>query len=91
MKKLMSLFRLLLLFLLGWIVWRLLRPSPPQKTKFKPTEKKEALETIAACAWCGMYVPENEMLVSAKQDKYCCAEHLSLADSQKEHEREKRR
>ncbi|MCL2022334.1 MAG: hypothetical protein FWG81_09765 [Betaproteobacteria bacterium] len=78
----MSLFRLFLMFLLGWIVWLLLRPSS-HKTTSRPAEKKDAAESIAACAWCGVYVPENEMILSGKGEKYCCQAHLSLADAKK--------
>ncbi|MCL2075625.1 MAG: hypothetical protein FWH15_04150 [Betaproteobacteria bacterium] len=73
----MSFFRLLLLFLLGWIVWRLLRPSSR-----KTTEKRDDPETIAACALCGVYVPESEMVRDRNGQKYCCQAHLRQANTQ---------
>ncbi|MDR0234498.1 MAG: hypothetical protein LBI31_06850 [Zoogloeaceae bacterium] len=76
----MSLFRLFILFLLGWIVWRLLRPSS-RETESRP--KKDAPETITACAWCGVYVPESEIITDRKGQGYCCQAHLSLAEAKK--------
>jgi len=74
----MSLLRILLLFFLGWIVWRLLRPA--SRTRTQRMEKEKASENMTACAWCGVYVPEHEMIRDKRGQKYCCPAHLSLGE-----------
>ncbi|MDR1849373.1 MAG: hypothetical protein LBQ75_04975 [Zoogloeaceae bacterium] len=77
----MSLLRILIFFVLGWIVWRLLRPAARNKVPRQPA--KEISENMAACVWCGIYVPESEMVQDRKGQKFCCQAHLSLDDTKK--------
>ena len=68
--------RLILIALMGWIVWRLLAPAKIPKVKKQP--EMHGVENVVACAHCGIYVPEREMLADADGRRYCCAEHKKL-------------
>ncbi|MDR2636956.1 MAG: hypothetical protein LBB55_01310 [Zoogloeaceae bacterium] len=85
-----SLLRLLLIFVLGWIVWRLLRPDASRSARTsaeKPDAGNGDDERIAACAWCHVYVPEKEMTQAQDGRRYCCAEHLRAAEAEAKKER----
>ncbi|GHU13685.1 hypothetical protein FACS189441_1660 [Betaproteobacteria bacterium] len=68
--------RLLLMALIGWVIWRLLAPA--KTPKMKPPPATPGVENVLACAHCGVFVPEREMLTDADGRRYCCAEHKKL-------------
>ena len=67
----MNLFRILLLCLAVWIVWRLLRgwrvrvsrDTPPQETQAQDFEK------ITRCAQCGVHLPVSALSPSGRCGK----------------------
>jgi hypothetical protein len=77
----MAFLRFCLLLFLGWIVWRLLRPDPPHPRPEKA--RPAAQETMRACAFCGVYVPEGEMSRDPFGNVYCCQAHCARAEGQR--------
>jgi uncharacterized protein len=67
--------RLLFMAFIGWVIWRILRPAKARRVE-EPSAP--SVENMFACAHCGMYVSEREMLVGADGRRYCCAEHRKL-------------
>jgi hypothetical protein len=68
--------RLLLIAFIGWLVWRILRPvGSARRAKSAPTNR---VENMRACAHCGVYALEREMLADADGRWYCCDEHKRL-------------
>lgn len=59
----MNLFRILLLCLAVWIVWRLLRGWRVQVSRNAPPEQKpvEDFEKITRCAACGVHLPVSAL------------------------------
>ncbi len=55
----MSLFRLLLLFALGWFAWRLLsralNPPPPPSGSASDND----YQRLTRCSVCGTYIPQS--------------------------------
>ncbi|MDR1889357.1 MAG: hypothetical protein LBQ81_08305 [Zoogloeaceae bacterium] len=70
--------RLVLIAFIGWLIWRLLAPAKAPGVKKKPETEAPGVENMLACAHCGVYVPEGEMLADADGRRYCCAEHRKL-------------
>ncbi|MDR3158311.1 MAG: hypothetical protein LBU11_04725 [Zoogloeaceae bacterium] len=71
--------KFLLILLLCWIVWRLLRPAPRQKTPPSPA-REHGGEKMIACAHCGVYVPERETLRAENGRCYCSSEHRAAGE-----------
>lgn len=69
------LIRLLILAIVAWLAWRLLRGprKAPKNTVSKSTNKGQAM---LACAYCGTYVPADQAIEHHGQ-VYCCREHIS--------------
>ncbi|HTH94463.1 MAG TPA: PP0621 family protein [Rhodocyclaceae bacterium] len=72
-------FKLLILFFLGWLVWRALRPAAVPRPVHRAAQTSTG-ERMQACAHCGLNVPESEIL-SADGFAYCCDAHLKLGPS----------
>ncbi|MDR0674138.1 MAG: hypothetical protein LBF93_10925 [Zoogloeaceae bacterium] len=70
----------LFVLILCWIAWRLLRPAlrkpPPSRA---PPSREHDGERMIACAHCGIYAPEREMLRAKNGRCYCSPEHRAAA------------
>ncbi|MDR2365698.1 MAG: hypothetical protein LBD68_07580 [Zoogloeaceae bacterium] len=73
--------KFLLILLLAWIVWRILRPAARRKMPppFHAPSEREG-EKMLACAHCGVYAPEREMLRDAEGRCYCSPEHRAAGE-----------
>ena len=67
-----TLFRVLLILALVWIAWRVLRRFLHRETPQSPNQRH--IPSMQACAYCGTYVPETE-LVRIGQKSYCSRAH----------------
>ena len=65
-------FRALLILAVIWLAWRLLRKLFRQETH-RPAPQRH-IPSMQACAYCGTYVPETE-LVRIGQKIYCSHAH----------------
>jgi hypothetical protein len=66
-----------LLFAVLWLLWRLFAPAArPRRGRTPPPE-----QAIRACAHCGVYLPESDLLRADDGALYCCAEHLRAGRS----------
>ncbi|MDR2626036.1 MAG: hypothetical protein LBC37_06855 [Zoogloeaceae bacterium] len=75
--------KFLLLFLLAWVVWRLLRPPAPRREMPPPPPpftREHGGEKMLCCAHCGVYAPEREMLRAQDGRYYCSPEHLAAGE-----------
>jgi uncharacterized protein len=69
----------LILILLGWLIWRLLRPGrsvPPRAARSRGGE------AMRACAQCGLNVPDSEAIRDGDL-AYCSDAHLRLGPVRK--------
>jgi hypothetical protein len=73
--------KFLLILLLAWIVWRILRPAA-RKEMPPPSDSSSGHdgEKMLACAHCGVYAPEREMLRDANDRCYCSPEHRAAGE-----------
>lgn len=69
-----DLMKWLILFLVLWLVWRLLRSAAPAA---KPASRSQAGEIMRACAHCGLNVPQSEAINDGAID-YCSEAHRRL-------------
>jgi uncharacterized protein len=70
----------LLLFLLALVAIYLVRKSLKGERRAEPVEpvsRRPQVETMSACAHCGVLVPQSEG-VRSLQGFFCCAEHQAL-------------
>lgn len=67
----MGLVRLLLLALLVYVIWRLIRHSFAGR---RPTPAGDQAERMLRCAQCGLNVPERESL-QREGRSFCSPEH----------------
>ncbi len=75
--------RLLLLFLIVWFLFWLLKKQFSEDAPVKSENKKESLEDMLVCSYCGTHVPESLGIKSA--DKfYCCQQHVDLDQQKKD-------
>jgi hypothetical protein len=70
----------LLLLLLLWVVWRILRPAPRRRPP-PAREHEGGGEKMIACAHCGVYAPEREMLRAKDGRYYCSPEHRAIGEA----------
>ena len=70
-------FRLLLLFLVVWFLFWLIRKQLTNKSAEKPQLKSDQSEDMVACDYCGTHVPRS-LIVHADSKHYCCQEHADL-------------
>jgi uncharacterized protein len=68
------LFRLFLLALIVWLIWRFVQGllSPP---KTRSVKSGSGSRDMVACAHCGLHVPRDEA-VYLHSTPYCCQAHL---------------
>lgn len=71
----MSLIRLIVIALLVWIVYRMIRISL-EKRKIQPKSKPKIADMVA-CEYCGLHIPAEEAIQSNDRS-YCCREHQKL-------------
>ena len=71
----MTIIRILALFLLFWLIFRIIRIKMDKRRIV--TKKQSKIVDIKKCSYCGVHIPENEAIQS--DDKYyCCSEHVNL-------------
>lgn len=61
--------RILLLLVLGWILYRVIKHIT-QRFQSSDSSTKQASEKIVACSQCGLHVPESETSLVNNQ-VYC--------------------
>ncbi|MDM8558060.1 PP0621 family protein [Candidatus Parabeggiatoa sp. HSG14] len=83
----MSILRIILLILAGWILWRFTKiwyQNTLQRQQKKEKEaalsspsKKQQESAMVQCHYCGLYLPEEE---ASKEGKihYCCEAHKNV-------------
>ncbi len=72
-------------FLLLWLAFRYFRTLAKQKDKSANDSSKSSAITIQEmkpCAFCGVHMPEDEMLVKGKR-YYCSYQHLLEKENEK--------
>ncbi|MBT4076825.1 MAG: hypothetical protein HOC92_15500 [Gammaproteobacteria bacterium] len=70
-------FRLLLLFLIIWFLFWILKKQFLGNNSDNSKAKPEEVEDMLACSYCGTHVPKSLGFQSV--DKfYCCQEHAKL-------------
>lgn len=75
----MTIIRLLALFLLFWLIFRIIRIKMDKRRNLP--KKQPKVTDIKKCSYCDVHIPESGAIKSG--DKYyCCSEHLNL-DSKK--------
>lgn len=73
-------FRLLLLFLIIWFLFWILKKQFADKDSPETSAKTEEVEDMIACSYCGTHVPKSLGIQSA--DKfYCCQDHADIDTS----------
>ena len=70
-------FRLLLLFLIIWFLFWLIRKQVTDKSADKPKLDSDQAEDMIACDYCGTHVPRS-LVVESDHKCYCCKEHAQL-------------
>ena len=70
-------FRLLLLFLIIWFLFWLIRKQITDKSADTPKLDSDQAEDMIACDYCGTHVPRS-LVVESNQKRYCCKEHAQL-------------
>ena len=71
-------FRLLLLFLIVWFLFWMLKKQFSNENDEEPQPKLKDAEDMVACSICGTHVPKS-LSIQTNQKFYCCQEH---ADSE---------
>ena len=66
--------RLIILFLAIWLIAWFIRKLLARD----PAARGGALPRMVRCEYCGLFLPENEVIVSDKHI-YCCKQHESSA------------
>ncbi len=75
-------FRLLILFLIVWFLFWVIRKQFTASDDHKPSLKSDQTEDMLACAHCGTHVPRSLGVESAGKF-YCCREHAELGPANK--------
>lgn len=70
----MILFRLILLFTIGFLVYRIYRIVTGPRVS-EETPRKLAGEQMVKCAFCDVHVPQADA-VRDEDRWYCCEEHM---------------
>jgi len=73
----MTIIRLLALFLVFWLIYRIIRIKM-DKRQITP-KKQSKIVDIKKCSYCDVHIPEKDA-VQANGQFYCCSEHLSLGN-----------
>ncbi|GMR08102.1 MAG: hypothetical protein BMS9Abin26_1107 [Gammaproteobacteria bacterium] len=71
----MNLIRLIVVFLVVWIIIRMLRNYLAKKTVAK--QPPAQIDTMVKCKVCDLHIPEQEA-IRCGDDYYCCQEHKQL-------------
>lgn len=70
-------FRLLLLFLIVWFLFWMLKKQFGHDKPVDTEQKPKDIEDIIACAYCGTHVPRSLGVESAEKF-YCSQQHADL-------------
>lgn len=70
-------FRLLLLFLIVWFLFWIIKKQFADNSAEKPKLSTREAEDMIACDYCGTHVP-GSLVVKSEGKKYCCKEHAEL-------------
>lgn len=70
-------FRLLLLFLIVWFLFWIIKKQISDKSPTKPKLSTQQSEDMIACHYCGTHVP-NSLVVQSEGKQYCCQDHAEL-------------
>jgi len=73
-------FRLLLLFLIIWFLFWILKKQFMDKNSANSDTKPEEVEDMVACSYCGTHVPKS-LGVQSNEIFYCCQQHAELDNS----------
>ncbi|MFV2060035.1 MAG: PP0621 family protein [Gammaproteobacteria bacterium] len=74
----MTIIRVLVIFLLFWLIFRIIRIKMAKRTVV--SKKAPKIVDVKQCHYCQVHIPEKEALKSGSKF-YCSSEHLKL-DSQ---------
>ena len=74
-------FRLLLLFLIIWFLFWILKKQFSASSSVKTNDKPEKVEDMIACDYCGTHVPKS--LGVQQDDKFYCSQEHADSDKQK--------
>lgn len=69
------LFFIVAIFLLGWIAFRYFRTQMMLKEQQQKTKEPSSIEELKPCSFCGVHMPEDEMLTKDKY-KFCSYQHM---------------
>lgn len=70
-------FRLLLLFLIVWFLFWIIKKQISGKNTTEPKLSTQQAEDMIACDYCGTHVPKS-LVVQSEGKKYCCQDHAEL-------------
>ncbi len=70
----MLLFRLILLFAMAFIAWRIYRLAVAPRVRAREQPPKLNGEDMVECAFCSVHVPRAQAVSEASR-WYCCEEH----------------
>ena len=72
------LFFIIAMFILGWLAFRYFRGQlmlKEQQEEVHDNNQKVSIEEIKACSFCGLHMPEGEMLSKDKRH-FCSYQHM---------------
>lgn len=75
-------FRLLLLFLIIWFLFWLVKKQFSDNSSVKTDTKPDKVEDMIACSYCGTHVPKS-LGIQSDDKFYCCQEHAAIDESDK--------
>ena len=78
----MTIIRILVIFLLIWLIFRLIRIKMDKRRMV--IKKPPKIDDIKQCSYCGVHVPAKDAIQSENKF-YCNSEHLSLDSQNKPH------
>lgn len=73
-------FKILLLIVIGFVVWGLIRAYKRSLSDSSPPSSQKAVETMVKCAHCAVNLPRSEAIYSGGEF-YCTPEHQKLGKS----------
>ncbi len=73
-------FRLLLLFLIVWFLFWIIKKQFSEKISQQSDEQPENIEDMIACHYCGIHTPKSSGFLLGEKF-YCSREHADLDES----------